>query len=31
MGNNAPSATNFIQEANEMDLEFVNFIGKYQK
>ena len=31
MGTNVPASTNLLQETQDMDLAFVNFIGKYQK
>ena len=31
MGNNVASGTNFMFDASDMDLAFVNYIGKYQK
>jgi len=31
MGNNVPAGTNFMSDASDMDLAFVNYIGKYQK
>ena len=31
MGNNVTSGTNFMFDASDMDLAFVNYIGKYQK
>ena len=31
MGNTPSPATNLLQDASDMDLAFVNFIGKYQK
>ena len=31
MGSNVSASTNLLQETQDMDLAFVNFIGKYQK